>query len=110
MGTIKGDVEVLGISTILQMLSMAGCKGYLTIFQDNQKKVIHFQGEGIRLVSGARRTNPLGEILMRTGKITRDQLDELLAEQRRPSTPLAKTVWRRGILDPAVIQSLFREP
>jgi CheY-like chemotaxis protein len=109
MGTIKGDVEVLGISNLLQMLSMAGCKGFLSIFQDNQKKVIHFQDEGIRLVSGARRTNPLGEILMRTGKITRDQLDELLAEQRRTATPLGEIVSRRGILDPAVIQSALRE-
>jgi CheY-like chemotaxis protein len=109
MGTIKGDVEVLGISNLLQMLSMAGCKGFLSIFQDSQKKVIHFQDEGIRLVSGARRTNPLGEILMRTGKITRDQLDELLAEQRRTATPLGEIVSRRGILDPAVIQSALRE-
>jgi len=109
MGTIKGDVEVLGISNLLQTLSMAGCKGHLSIFQDNQKKVIHFQDEGIRLVSGARRTNPLGEILMRTGKITRDQLDELLAEQRRTGTPLGEIVSRRGILDPAVIQSALRE-
>jgi CheY-like chemotaxis protein len=109
MGTIKGDVEVLGISNLLQMLSMAGCKGFLSIFQDNQKKVIHFQDEGIRLVSGARRTNPLGEILMRTGKITRDQLDELLAEQRRTATPLGEIVSRRGILDPAVIESALRE-
>ncbi|HVR86125.1 MAG TPA: DUF4388 domain-containing protein [Planctomycetota bacterium] len=109
MGTIKGDVEVLGISNLLQMLFMAGCKGYLTILQDNQKKIIHFQDEGIRLVSGARRTNPLGEILMRTGKITRDQLDELLAEQRRTATPLGEIVSRRGILEPAIIQSALRE-
>jgi CheY-like chemotaxis protein len=109
MGTIKGDVEVLGISNLLQMLSMSGCKGYLTIFQENQKKVILFQDEGIRLVSGARRTNPLGEILMRTGKITRDQLDELLAEQRRTATPLGEIVSRRGILDQTVIHSALRE-
>jgi two-component system chemotaxis response regulator CheY len=109
MGQIKGDVEVLGISNLLQMLSMAGCKGYLTIVLEGQKKVIHFQDDGIRLVSGARRTNPLGEILMRTGKITRDQLDELLAEQRRTATALGEIVSRRGILDPAVIQSALRE-
>jgi len=109
MGQIKGDVEVLGISNLLQTLSMAGCKGYLTIFQEAQKKVINFQDEGIRLVSGARRTNPLGEILMRTGKITRDQLDELLAEQRRTATPLGEIVARRGILDQAVIHSALRE-
>lgn len=109
MGQIKGDVEVLGISNLLQMLSMNGCKGFLTIFLEGQKKVIHFLEDGIRLVSGARRTNPLGEILMRTGKITRDQLDELLAEQRRTATPLGEIVSRRGILDPTVIQSALRE-
>jgi CheY-like chemotaxis protein len=109
MGQIKGDVEVLGISNLLQTLSMAGCKGYLTIVLEGQKKVIHFLDDGIRLVSGARRTNPLGEILIRTGKITRDQLDELLAEQRRTATPLGEIVSRRGILDPAVIQSALRE-
>jgi CheY-like chemotaxis protein len=109
MGQIKGDVEVLGISNLLQTLSMAGCKGYLTILLEGQKKVIHFLDEGIRLISGARRTNPLGEILIRTGKITRDQLDELLAEQRRTSTPLGEIVSRRGILDDAVIQSALRE-
>jgi CheY-like chemotaxis protein len=109
MGQIKGDVEVLGISNLLQTLSMAGCKGYLTIIQEGQKKVIHFLDDGIRLVSGARRTNPLGEILIRTGKITRDQLDELLAEQRRTATPLGEIVSRRGILDPAIIQSALRE-
>ena len=109
MGQIKGDVEVLGISNLLQTLSMAGCKGYLTILLEGQKKVIHFLDEGIRLVSGARRTNPLGEILIRTGKITRDQLDELLAEQRRTATPLGEIVSRRGILDPTVIQSALRE-
>src|SRR5436189_1549395 len=109
MGEIRGDVEVLGISNILQMLSLNRCHGFLTIQQEAQKKVIHFLHEGIRLVSGARRTNPLGEILIRTGKITRDQLDELLAEQRRTATALGEIVSRRGILDPAVIQSALRE-
>src|SRR5262245_8487344 len=104
MGQIKGDVEVLGISNLLQMLSMAGCEGCHTIVLEGQRKVINFSDDGIRLVSGARRTNPLGEILLRTGKITRDQLDELLAEQRRTGTPLGEIVSRRAILDETVIQ------
>jgi CheY-like chemotaxis protein len=109
MGSIRGDVEVLGISNLLQMLSVNHCKGYLTIQQENQKKVIRFLDEGIRLVSGARRTNPLGEILMRAGRITRDQLDELLAEQRRTGIQLGEIVSQRGILDKSVIESALRE-
>lgn len=109
MGEIHGDVEVLGISNLLQMLSMNRSDGFLTIQLEGQKKVIQFLDEGIRLVSGARRTNPLGEILIRTGKITRDQLDELLAEQRRTGTPLGELVSVRGILDKSVISSALRE-
>ncbi|HXX94060.1 MAG TPA: DUF4388 domain-containing protein, partial [Planctomycetota bacterium] len=109
MGEIRGDVEVLGISNLLQMLSLNRCEGYLTILQEGQKKVIHFLGEGIRLVSGARRTNPLGEILIRTGRLTRDQLDELLAEQRRTGTPLGELVSARGVLEKSVISSALRE-
>ncbi len=109
MGEIRGDVDVLGISNLLQMLSMNHCRGYLTLEQEDQKKVIQFLDHGIRLVSGARRTNPLGEILLRAGRLTRDQLDELLAEQRRTGTPLGEIVSRRGILDRAVIESALRE-
>ena len=109
MGEIRGDVEVLGISNLLQMLSLNRCEGFLTITQEGQKKVIHFLGEGIRLVSGARRTNPLGEILIRTGRLTRDQLDELLAEQRRTGTPLGELVSARGVLEKSVISSALRE-
>jgi CheY-like chemotaxis protein len=109
MGEIRGDVEVLGISNLLQMLSLNRCEGFLTIIQEGQKKVIHFLGEGIRLVSGARRTNPLGEILIRTGRLTRDQLDELLAEQRRTGTPLGELVSTRGVLEKSVISSALRE-
>jgi CheY-like chemotaxis protein len=109
MGEIRGDVDVLGISNLLQMLSMNHCRGYLTLEQEDQKKVIQFLDHGIRLVSGARRTNPLGEILLRAGRLTRDQLDELLAEQRRTGTPLGEIVSRRGILDRAVIDSALRE-
>jgi CheY-like chemotaxis protein len=109
MGEVRGDVDVLGISNLLQMLSMNGCKGFLTIHQESQKKVLHFMDEGIRLVAGARRTNPLGEILIRTGKLTRDQLDELLAEQRRTGMPLGEIVQLRGILTKSVIESALRE-
>lgn len=109
MAKIAGDVDVLGISNLLQVLSMSKCEGYLTLSQDSQKKVIHFSSDGIRLVSGARRTNPLGEILIRTGRITGEQLDEVLAEKRQTGEQLGAIVARRGILDEEVIQSALRE-
>lgn len=109
MGKIRGDVDVLGIANLLQVLSNNGCEGYLTIAQDGQKKVIEFTSRGIRLVSGARRTNPLGEILLRSGKITREQLDDLLVQQRKTEKPLGEIVAEAGLLPKAVIDSALRE-
>jgi CheY-like chemotaxis protein len=109
MGKIRGDVDVLGIANLLQVLSNNGCEGYLTIAQDGQKKVIEFTSRGIRLVSGARRTNPLGEILLRSGKITREQLDDLLVQQRKTGKPLGEIVAETGLLSKAVIDGALRE-
>lgn len=109
MGTIRGDVDVLGISNLLQVLSSNGCEGYLTVVQEGQKKVIEFTSRGIRLVSGSRRTNPLGEILLRTGKITREQLDDLLGRQRRSGRPFGEFVAEEGILPRSVVEGALRE-
>jgi len=109
MGKIRGDVDVLGIANLLQMLSNNGCEGYLTIAQDLQQKIIEFTSRGIRLVSGARRTNPLGEILLRTGKISREQLDEMLVQQKKTGRPLGEIVADSGILSKAVIDGALRE-
>ncbi len=109
MGKIRGDVDVLGIANLLQMLSINGCEGYLTISQEGNQKIIEFSSRGIRLVSGARRTNPLGEILLRSGKITREQLDGFLEQQRSTGKPLGEIVADNGILTRQVIEGALRE-
>jgi len=109
MGKIEGDLPVIGVSNLLQTLSEGGVRGYLTVSQDGQSKVIEFHDRGIRLVSGIRRSTPLGEILLRSGKITRDELDELLAEQRRVRRPLGEMVAERGLLSAQVIDGALRE-
>ncbi len=109
MGRVKGDLEVLGIANLLQILTMNRCEGYLTLSMDDQKKVIQFGPSGIRLLSGARRVSPLGEILLRTRKITRPQLVEILLEQPKSGMPLGEFVIRRGILTKDVIDNALRE-
>lgn len=109
MRSIRGDLGLVGIENLLQMLSTAKCEGNLSILQENRKKVLHIGPQGIRLVSGARRLHPLGEILVRSGKITRDQLDELLVEQRRTGRRLGDIVAGRGILSQEEIDHALRE-
>jgi len=109
MRNIRGDLGLVGIENLLQMLSSAKCEGSLAVIQESQKKVIHIGPQGIRLISGARRTHPLGEILVRAGKITKDQLDELLGEQRRSGQRLGDLVAQRGIIPKDEIEYALRE-
>jgi CheY-like chemotaxis protein len=109
MRKVAGDLELFGIANLLQMLSTAQCQGYLTISKGDEKKVIEFFPGGIRLVSGVRRTNPLGEILVRTGTITSDQLDELLGEQQTAGKRLGDLVVDRALLSREELESALRE-
>jgi CheY-like chemotaxis protein len=109
MRNIRGDLGLVGIENLLQMLSNAKCEGTLAVVQESQKKVIHLGTQGIRLISGARRTHPLGEILTRAGKITLEQLEEMLAEQKRSGARLGDIVARRGIVSKEEIDFALRE-
>jgi CheY-like chemotaxis protein len=109
MGKIEGDLSVVGVSNLLQILSDGGLSGVLTVSEGEQRKVIEFTTGGIRLLSGTRRATPLGEILIRAGKITHDELEELLAEQKRVRKPLGEIVSDRGLLSPGVIEGALRE-
>jgi DNA-binding NarL/FixJ family response regulator len=106
---VTGDLEVFGIANLLQMLSSAECHGFLTITKGEDHKVIQFAPDGIHLLRGVRRTNPLGEILVRTGTVTRERLDSLLAEQRQSGKRLGDLVVDQGILTREALEAALRE-
>src|SRR5262245_46053683 len=109
MRRVGGDLDVFGISNLLQMLSGAGSHGLLTIAKGAEKKVIQFLPGAIRLVSGVRRTNPLGEILVRSGILTQERLAELLEQQRSSGMRLGDYVVHLGILSRETLDAALRE-
>lgn len=109
MRKVAGHLEIFGVANLLQMLSTAECHGFLTISKAGEKKVIQFSPDGIRLVSGVRRTNPLGEILVRSGTLTNSRLQELLGEQRRTEKRLGDLVVEHGVLTREALESALRE-
>jgi CheY-like chemotaxis protein len=106
---VAGDLEVFGIANLLQMLSSAECYGFLTISKGLESKVIQFTPDGIHLVRGVRRTNPLGEILVRSGTLTRERLEIVLEEQRRSGKRLGDHVVAAGILSREALGTALRE-
>ncbi len=51
----------------------------------------------------------LGELLVRLGKITEDQLETALAEQARTQEPLGQILLRRGFLDEATLAQVLAD-
>jgi CheY-like chemotaxis protein len=110
MGRIRGDVDAVGMANLLQMLSTGKCEGTLVIMRNLDRKVIQFNSSGMRLVNpGARRDQPLGEMLVRSGKITQAKLEELLPEQRRTRTHLGLLLVRRGLVSKSDVENALRD-
>jgi hypothetical protein len=110
MGELRGDVSILSFADLLQHLAARQSGGSLSIVQGPMQKMIYVSPDGMRLIStSTRKTSSLGEILIRTRKITRTQLDALLVEQQRTGKRLGELVSRQGIVTKSDIETALRE-
>jgi CheY-like chemotaxis protein len=110
MGELRGDVTILSFADLLQHLATAQNAGILTITQGTMQKMMYVSPEGMRLLStSTRKTSSLGEILIRTRKISRTQLDQLLLEQQKTGKRLGELVSRQGIVTKTDIEAALRE-
>ncbi len=109
MAKLQGELDLIGIDTLFQALSARNAEGFLDVSRGDEHIILAIAPKGIRVVSGARRTKPLGEILLRAGKITKDNLDQMLAEQEKTGAPLGEIVIQRGFLPRSVIESALRK-
>ena len=109
MGSVQGDLDLFGIDIVLQAVADRKLSGFLEIRRDSKMKVLEFSPGRIRLVSGAQRRRPLGEILVRAGKITVAQLEALLREQQDKGVPLGEILADRGIVSRDHVESALRK-
>ncbi len=110
MGVLKGDVEILGLGTLLQTLAMNGREGVLTLYRDMDRKTIYFGPHGIRLLSTTmKRVNKLGKILVRLHKITADDLKGLLEEQKLVGWKLGQIAVNTGKISQQDLETALHE-
>jgi len=69
MPILKGDVEILGLGNLLQLLAMNHKEGVLTLIRESDRKTIHFTAKGMRLLSstGMLSNQPDGATYSMTG-------------------------------------------
>ena len=110
MRALRGDVDILGLGSLLQLLSFNKREGILTVAQGTEKKTIHFGAQGIRLLSSSmRRINKLGKILLRRRTISKEDLDALLKEQKLLGWKLGQIALTSGLVKKKDIEDALRE-
>lgn len=110
MPILKGDVEILGLGNLLQLLAMNHREGVLTLIRDDDRKTIHFAAKGMRLLSSSmKRINKLGKILLRRRKISKEDLDALLKEQKLLGWKLGQIAVESGLVQKKDVEEALRE-
>jgi hypothetical protein len=80
MGTLRGDLSVLGVANLLQSLALSKCSGHLTLESASHQKVFHLASGRICLVHGSRRCHRLEQLLKRVGPVNREGVGHIVAE------------------------------
>jgi hypothetical protein len=98
VGSLRCDVSVLSFSDLFVHLFASNKQGILTVFQGAMKKSFYVSTEGVSLLATTGEARSLGEMLIRTRKVTRARLDRLLDEKAMRGQRLAELVQRYGLV------------
>jgi hypothetical protein len=98
VGSLRCDVSVLSFSDLFVHLFNSCKQGVLTVFQGTMKKSFYVSSEGVSLLATTGEARSLGEMLIRTRKVSRAQLDRLLDEKAMRGQRLAELVQRYGLV------------
>ena len=109
MAKITGDVSVMGLANLLHVLAAHRREGALTVRAGEREKVFRLSAAGIRLVRGTSRENPVGRILMRTARVARQRVRGLMAAERMGRRSLGQMAVRQGLLTPDELDRALRE-
>jgi CheY-like chemotaxis protein len=109
LGRIQGDLDVLGIANVLQALTASHRSGRLSVSRDGERRLMYFGSKGIRLLGGTQRVTPLGEVLVRTRRINRTQLAEILKDPGKRGLSLGEYLIKKEILTQEAIDKALKE-
>ncbi|MCX7944487.1 MAG: DUF4388 domain-containing protein [Deltaproteobacteria bacterium] len=94
-----GDISVLGLVEIIGMINSLRKDGVLTFIKDNFKKALYFQGGELVYAISELEEDRLGNILFRSGRISRETLLEV-ADKVKSGTRLGEILMERKLVTP----------
>ncbi len=107
---LEGTLKVFSLTDIFQMLGLQRKTGVLTVDGEEDAITISFLGGSVVAAeSKARRLeNRLGNLLLRAGYVTPEQLDHVLAIQKETQQRLGVLLVREGLIEPAELREALR--
>ncbi len=108
--SFKGDLSTIGLAEVFQMISMSQKEGTLNVQDSESRKAIYFGSTGVKLVStGKRKGMRIGDILVRAGRISEENLQEALENSKIQKRMLGEVLVESGFVTDAEIQQIVRE-
>lgn len=108
---IEGPLQELSIQDVLQLLDLANKTGVLTVRSESldDEAIVHFSKGAIVFAVRRRSTRRLGQLLIRSGKLTQRELDSALDLQRRdPTRRLAEVLLEMGSISEEELERQLR--
>ena len=106
---IQGNIEEAGLPDVLQLLSLGRKSGCLTLVDGETQGHIYLDVGRISYATVANRLDRLGEMLVKNGRITQQQLSSAVEEQGRAGhRQLGRILVDSGKIDRAELERFIR--
>jgi outer membrane protein assembly factor BamB len=108
--SFKGDLSTIGLGEVFQMISMSQKEGTLIVQDTESRKCVFFGVSGVQLLSSGRRKGmKVGDMLLRAGKVTEEQLQDALENGRIQKKKVGEVLVEGGIVSEDEIKKIVRE-
>ena len=110
MTSLRGNLSIVDLANILQMLQMNQREGTLHIVGPEGRKAVYFGLDGVSTLNcGQKRQATIGRILVRSGLVTEEQLADALRRQSQSSgRMLGQIVVEQGLVTREQVEEALR--
>jgi Domain of unknown function (DUF4388) len=107
---LEGTLKVFSLTEIFQMLGLQRKTGILSVEGEDDAITISFLGGSVVAAESAvrRLDNRLGNLLLRAGYVTQEQLDHVLALQKETRQRMGFLLVREGLVEPTELREALR--
>jgi outer membrane protein assembly factor BamB/tetratricopeptide (TPR) repeat protein len=108
--SFKGDLSTIGLGEVFQMISMSQKEGTLIVQDSDSRKCVFFGVSGVNLLaSGRRKGMKIGDMLLRAGKVTEEQLNDALENGRIQKKKIGEVLVETGVVSEDEVKQVVRE-